>query len=177
MKVPWLTPRRLWIISHFLFALCMFGTFFVSSVSGTIVLFSIVGISWAITTWVPYTLLSIEISQGHLPGHTGENRVIHAGTVLSLHNVAISLPQILVTLGSGFFWKLQETIGSHSDESTVWILRAGGIAALVAMYLGRKLQDPRIDIEHTWKDEILGMRNIDFAEGLLHNHYHTTPIE
>lgn len=51
----------LWAGSHLLFAICMFMTFFVSSVSGASLLITIVGFSWAVTQWAPFALLAEEI--------------------------------------------------------------------------------------------------------------------
>ncbi|EJD02015.1 MFS general substrate transporter [Fomitiporia mediterranea MF3/22] len=52
---------ELWAFSHLLFAVCMGGTFFVSTVGGASFLITIVGFSWAITQWVPFSLLAEEI--------------------------------------------------------------------------------------------------------------------
>ncbi|PAV17928.1 MFS general substrate transporter [Pyrrhoderma noxium] len=51
----------LWAMSHLLFAICMFMTFFVSTVSGASFLITIVGFSWAVTQWAPFALLAEEI--------------------------------------------------------------------------------------------------------------------
>jgi len=47
----------LWAISHGLFAMCMFATFFVSSIGGSTALITITGFSWAIALWAPFSLL------------------------------------------------------------------------------------------------------------------------
>jgi len=47
----------LWAASHLLFTICMTATWFTSSVSGATVLMAIVGFSWAITQWAPFSLL------------------------------------------------------------------------------------------------------------------------
>ncbi|KAI5121605.1 hypothetical protein M0805_009476 [Coniferiporia weirii] len=52
---------ELWAASHLLFALCMGATFFVSSVSGATVLVTVIGFSWAMTQWAPFSLLAEEI--------------------------------------------------------------------------------------------------------------------
>ncbi|KAL5520645.1 hypothetical protein ACEPAF_2646 [Sanghuangporus sanghuang] len=52
---------ELWAFSHLLFALCMWATFFVSTVSGASLLVTLVGFSWAITQWAPFSLLAEEI--------------------------------------------------------------------------------------------------------------------
>jgi len=143
--------RRLWIISHGLFALSMLSTIFVSSVIGTVTIFAITGIAWTVTSWVPYTLLSLEVSQnrGH---HCDSSRpavwvhgraTVRPGIVFGLHSVAICIPQIIISLGSSFIWKSQSDASQHDPNSTGWVLRTGGVAALVAMCLMWRIQEPR----------------------------------
>jgi len=47
----------LWATSHALFAVCMFATFFVSTVGASTTLITFTGFSWAITQWAPFSLL------------------------------------------------------------------------------------------------------------------------
>ncbi|KAF9644299.1 MFS general substrate transporter [Thelephora ganbajun] len=47
----------LWALSHALFSLCMFSTFFATSTSGATVLISLTGIAWAVAQWAPFSLL------------------------------------------------------------------------------------------------------------------------
>jgi len=47
----------LWALSHALFTLCMFGTFFITSTFGATVLVALTGIAWAVTQWAPFSLL------------------------------------------------------------------------------------------------------------------------
>lgn len=54
--------RRIWIVSQVLFAGCMLSTAFVSSLGGTCILAGVSGISWAVTCWAPYVLLSKHMS-------------------------------------------------------------------------------------------------------------------
>ncbi|KAF3482439.1 general alpha-glucoside permease [Arthroderma uncinatum] len=63
LRIPGLTLRRLWLISHILFALCMFSTFFVSSPAAGTAVIAIVGLSWALTLWAPFALISAEVAQ------------------------------------------------------------------------------------------------------------------
>ncbi|KAJ7732470.1 major facilitator superfamily domain-containing protein [Mycena maculata] len=53
-KMPLTT---LWAFSHLLFAACMLGTFFVTSVDGAILLVALTGIPWAVAQWAPFSLL------------------------------------------------------------------------------------------------------------------------
>lgn len=64
MKVPnWLKIHlaSLWALCHLVFALCMFGTFFTSSVGGASFLIAVIGFSSAVGQWVPFSLLASAI--------------------------------------------------------------------------------------------------------------------
>ncbi|TFK45670.1 MFS general substrate transporter [Heliocybe sulcata] len=54
----------LWAASHLLFTICMAVTWFTSSVSTATVLMAVVGFSWAITQWAPFSLLGEAIHSG-----------------------------------------------------------------------------------------------------------------
>ena len=56
--------------------------------------------------------------------------------ILGLHNVAISAPQVFATLvSSAIFKATQKSRGSAGDDSVGWVLRFGGVAALIAAYM------------------------------------------
>ncbi|KAI0686571.1 MFS general substrate transporter [Earliella scabrosa] len=48
----------LWATSHLVFAVCMFATFFYSSVLGATFFTTLTGFSWSITQWAPFSLLA-----------------------------------------------------------------------------------------------------------------------
>lgn len=57
------------------------------------------------------------------------------GTILGFHNMAIATPQILAAVGSSaIFWLLGKW-GIGGAEAIGWVLRAGGLAAMVAAVL------------------------------------------
>ncbi|KKK19750.1 hypothetical protein AOCH_002196 [Aspergillus ochraceoroseus] len=62
LQIPGFTLRRAWLLSHILFALCMFSTFFIYSVHAATVVVGLVGISWAMTLWAPFALISAEVA-------------------------------------------------------------------------------------------------------------------
>ncbi|KAK4983395.1 hypothetical protein LTR66_000039 [Elasticomyces elasticus] len=149
-----LTLRRAWLISHLLFALATWLTFFVHTVTGATILVGFIGIPWALTNWAPFALIAAEISKrdairrGQLRApSTREGELLvdgadpgegadQAGVVLGIHNVAIAAPQVIATLvSSAIFRVLQKPRGSVGDDSVAWVLRFGGLAALVAAYL------------------------------------------
>ncbi|PIG84718.1 sodium/hydrogen exchanger 3 [Aspergillus arachidicola] len=63
LQIPGFTLRRAWLLSHVLFALCMFSTFFIYSYQAATVVIGIVGISWALTLWAPFALISAEVAR------------------------------------------------------------------------------------------------------------------
>ncbi|KAF6223599.1 hypothetical protein HO133_000442 [Letharia lupina] len=137
-QIKWLTLRRAWLLSHILFALCMASTFFISTPTQATVLAGVVGLPWALSLWAPFALISAEISKrdsearrgGPNPKNKPEDQ---AGVILGLHNVAVAAPQIVSTLVSSAIFKLaQKQRGEPYDTSVGWVLRFGGLAALVA---------------------------------------------
>lgn len=156
--------RRMWIVSQGILGLCLLSTLIISSSTGTIALFSVVGFSWASSSWIPFALLGVEIScynpspieaanliqtldemdgekqgEGEDEDSVGEDI---SGLVYGLHNFAICLPQMLMSLAIG----IQSLISQSTDEAdekvnTVYVLRIGGCFALIAMYLARGIKD------------------------------------
>ncbi|KXG50170.1 Major facilitator superfamily domain, general substrate transporter [Penicillium griseofulvum] len=180
LRIPGLTLPRVWLLSHLLFALCMFSTFFIYSHQAGSAFVGLVGISWAVALWAPFALISAEVARidpsrrnhrtsqpaysehgaeaqdegsqhanidgndvehGHPKNHRGGD-VAQAGIILGLHNMAVSLPQILSSLVcSAIFKASQKPRGEPWDDSVGWVLRFGGCAALVAAWLTRRVSD------------------------------------
>ncbi len=218
LRIPHLTLRRTWILSHLFFGTCMLATFFISTPIAATIMTAFVGISWSVTLWIPFALISAEVAQqdelrreklrqtrqrigrqvreesiqrhdvrNHqstpldadadendthlsepthaLPPQEADQESFHqdilfqhhhhqqeeepqdqAGMILGLHNVAISTPQILATLiSSVVFRALQKERGVPGDSSVGWVLRIGGMAALVAAWWGRGLSEKEGD--------------------------------
>ena len=163
------TMRRLWMASQAIFAVSTLGTFIIQSSTGTIVLFGIVGFSWAVTAWVPYALLGAETTYSALPQaiqledldddqedvykyydddeEFNEGRLCNdAGLVYGIHNLSICLPQILITTGMGLERIIAGEKAKHHtdpDSNLVIVFRLAGMFALIAMYIARGVRDPR----------------------------------
>ncbi|PYH93096.1 hypothetical protein BO71DRAFT_356046 [Aspergillus ellipticus CBS 707.79] len=127
---------RIWRLSQFFFAAAMFSTVFIAEWLEAAALVALIGIPWSISSIAPYTLLSAEIStRRDLEREGGTAEVdnfscMQAGTVMSIHNVAISAPQIIAAgLSSGVFWVCRFL---EVEENTVWVLGLGGFASLGA---------------------------------------------
>ncbi|KAK4868220.1 hypothetical protein LT330_007418 [Penicillium expansum] len=183
LRIPGLTLPRVWLLSHLLFAACMFSTFFIYSHQAGSAFVGFVGVSWAVALWAPFALIAAEVARidpsrhshrrtahsnynehvgeaqdggpgeynsvggsdvehGHPKHHNDGGDVAQAGIILGLHNMAISLPQILSSLVcSAIFKASQKQRGEPWDDSVGWVLRFGGCAALVAAWLTRRVSD------------------------------------
>lgn len=62
LVIPGFTLRRAWMYSQILFFGAMFCTVFVRTVEVATVLIGLVGITWALTLWAPWAIISAEIS-------------------------------------------------------------------------------------------------------------------
>ncbi|KAH8691328.1 major facilitator superfamily domain-containing protein [Talaromyces proteolyticus] len=137
------TPRIIWTLSQLIFAVSMLGTLLVDSAIGTIFLFAMVGISWAVSCRIPYSLLGDELSRpstynlfsgGGLTGISDSQGLLHG-----IHNMAICLPQIVVMSLMGIIWSF---VGSDDAfVGVVWFLRLGGAVAFVAMGFSTTLHE------------------------------------
>ncbi|KAI4708661.1 hypothetical protein J4E89_006717 [Alternaria sp. Ai002NY15] len=165
LQVKSLTLRRSWFISHILFAVLMVLTFFVRSTLGATVLVGAIGVPWCVTNWAPFAIISSEISKrdairrGIIKPRDRESQLIaegeddgsgadSAGVVLGIHNVAIAAPQVIATLVSAIMFKLlQKPRGTSGDTSVAWVLRFGGICALVAAWLTLQVNEEKEEEE------------------------------
>ncbi|PSR90418.1 major facilitator superfamily domain-containing protein [Coniella lustricola] len=64
--IPGLTLRRAWMYSQLLFMVSMLCTVAVRTVPAATVLVGLVGITWALTLWAPFAIISAEISRRDL---------------------------------------------------------------------------------------------------------------
>jgi solute carrier family 45 protein 1/2/4 len=149
-----LTLRRSWFISHIMFTALMVATFFVRGTTSATVLVGLIGIPWALTNWAPFALLSSEISKRDAIANgeddAAEQGSDQAGVILGIHNVAIAAPQVIATLFSSIIFKfLQKPRGTPNDNSVAWVLRFGGLCALVAAWLTLRVHEDKEDPEVT----------------------------
>ena len=161
VQIKSLTLRRSWFISHILFAVLMFLTFFVRSTWGATILVGAIGIPWCVTIWAPFAIIASEISKrdairrGVIRPRDREAQLIaegeddgagadSAGVVLGIHNVAIAAPQVIATLVSAVMFKmLQKPRGTAGDDSVAWVLRFGGACALAAAWLTLRVHEEK----------------------------------
>jgi solute carrier family 45 protein 1/2/4 len=100
---------------------------------------SLMGFSWAVTQWIPFTLGNITILDiENVARHQSGGESGRVGMVLGVHNFCIAAPQILSSLACTLVFKLvgNETVGSIS-----WIFAGCGLVSLVAAAMVLRLED------------------------------------
>jgi solute carrier family 45 protein 1/2/4 len=150
-----------------MFALLMLLTFAARSTTAATILVAFIGIPWSITMWAPFALIAAEVRKRdalrnnssrtlpqELPSDTNNDsatssadqqpagEVTETGLILGIHNVAVSAPQVVATLiSAGIFQALEKPRGQAGDGSVAWVLRFGGVLALVAAGLTLRVAD------------------------------------
>lgn len=139
-----LTLGRLWQLANALFAVLMFLSCFVSTVPAAMVIMGTLGVSWAVASWAPFALVSAEIATLRaqslgLSDKTDEADLEegHAASIVAIHNMAISLPQVFAALGCSLLFKIVEFAGR--DDPAAFALKFAGIMAAVATWMGKDL--------------------------------------
>lgn len=170
LQIPGLTLRRAWFLSLVMFGLAMFCTVIIRSVESATALIGLVGITWGLTQWAPYAIISAEISarnafsrakkrgnpqaapasRGH-DQHDLSSSVAatdehdgedQAGVILGIHNMAIAAPQIIATIGSSIIFKIwQKPRGETGDPSMSIVFALGGVFVLIASVFITKMRD------------------------------------
>jgi solute carrier family 45, member 1/2/4 len=144
-QIARLTMRRLWILSLFLFACCLFAMPLASSLIVCTSTIALAGICRAVTAWVPFALLGHEIAysieQGSWDEPRDESLKSTTGSLVGIHNLAMALPQVIATFEAAIiFWVL----GSQDlteDVVVGWVIRAGCLPAVGAALFAMKLRE------------------------------------
>jgi solute carrier family 45, member 1/2/4 len=157
LVIPWLTLRRAWTISLFLFALAMFSTLVIQTPTLAYVAVGVVGIPWAMTLWAPFAIISAEISRRDALRRSqqsarevidpGDDNVDQAGVILGIHNVSIASPQVIATVISSIIFKfLQKPRGTPGDRSMPVVMAVGGLFALIGALMANRLAEEKDEI-------------------------------
>lgn len=67
----------------------------------------------------------------------GEGKDNQSGAILGVHNIAISLPQVISGLVSSVTYRIAE--GAGSEVPTAWVLASSGFAAFGAAVLAGRM--------------------------------------
>lgn len=128
---------------------------------------SIVGISWSLTIWAPFALISGEIAErdearrrrhrqklvsGTEDDPEASEEEDKAGIILGLHNVAVSAPQVVATMICSLVFKaLQKERSEPGDTSVGWTLRFGGLVTLIAAFITWRMGEPGAQKERQYE--------------------------
>ncbi|ROT38523.1 hypothetical protein SODALDRAFT_277469 [Sodiomyces alkalinus F11] len=156
LHIPGFTLKRAWFGSLVLFAVSMFCTVLVRTVEAATALIGLTGITWAMTLWAPWAIISAEISRRHAvlraikqrnqsldlatarSGDTcrdGEQDSIQqnddgetdqAGVVLGIHNMAIAAPQMIATIGSSIIFRIWQKPRGTPGDRSMSVVLALG---------------------------------------------------
>ncbi|KAM3450333.1 hypothetical protein MY3296_006221 [Beauveria thailandica] len=146
--------RGLWTCCHALHAACLILIPSPQSWLGSATLIIYAGIPWAVTQWFPYAVLGEELALEGIdrnPAASSDNGSCYeeevgkedkrrnpdrldVGTIMGLHNVVISTPQIIAAVLSSVI--LRGVEAAHGTSNGIeWVFRASALPALAAVYL------------------------------------------
>ena len=137
-----------WLSSHLGFAILMFSTFFVRGEAAATAIVAFTGLSWAVTLFAPFAIISTVLAAKHALREDTSTEVNateiscdpgQTGALIGLHNMAIQLPQILSALICSIVYTLAKSL--NIPDGTGWVLRVAGVSALGAAWMCRKLGD------------------------------------
>ncbi|KAI0549395.1 major facilitator superfamily domain-containing protein [Xylaria curta] len=81
LVIPGFTLRRAWMLSHILFAVSMTSTLFARSIEAATALIGLIGITWALTLWAPWAIISAEISRRDVMYRAKKQQLRHIAQV------------------------------------------------------------------------------------------------
>ncbi|CAO3587426.1 unnamed protein product [Absidia cylindrospora] len=164
-SVKCMSLTNIYTTSHLISAACLLSTWFIRSVTGAIIVLSIMGVSWAIVLWVPFSLVGEYVSyddenrqrqqqqqqrleygssssSSQLETGQQDNDDFDAGLILGVHNMYIVFPQFAVAVISALIFAADDALEppTHVDSPTssvALVLTFGGMMALVAAALSR----------------------------------------
>ncbi|KAH7062522.1 major facilitator superfamily domain-containing protein [Macrophomina phaseolina] len=135
-SVPAPFLSRLWQASHLLLACCMFGTHFAGTTASATALFGVTGVVWAVSQWVPFALITKELSiiqaARQEAGRRGENRI---GTVLGVHIIASTFLQVVSAFATTGLLRVTEALGVGNGVGVA--LQLAAVGALGAAVWGQ----------------------------------------
>ena len=153
-RSKFLSLRAVWLAGQVLFFLCMMTTFWIDNIVSAYTVVAIVGVSWVADTWIPFTLISQEVcfSQENLTEYVEDRNDCKdlTATAIGLHNAATNFPQIIAAIASSilFHYSNHEEIdlSGKGVGVEVWLLRAGGLSALVGAWCVWKVPHYRTSV-------------------------------
>ncbi|EMR62310.1 putative general alpha-glucoside permease protein [Eutypa lata UCREL1] len=170
LVIPGFTLKRAWMLSHILFAAAMFAAPFIRTVRAANVIIGFFGITWAMTLWAPWAIISAELSRRDFliraqrqrlrttnqSGGSGapleglgeehhleaEAEVNETGVIMGIHNMAIAAPQFIATIVCSIVFDFSEKPrGVPGDHSIAISFAVGGVFVFFASFLVLRIKD------------------------------------
>ncbi|KAI0440079.1 hypothetical protein F4803DRAFT_528913 [Xylaria telfairii] len=138
---PFATAAIIWSFALATASILSFGTIFTSDPVVASALMSLMGIPWAVANWAPLTLFgiaSLVVGADHQTRAEEQGNLSSNGTMIGLHTVAVSSPQIIAAGISTIVILLSQWL--RNIDSFGWVIRAGSVAYLVAGMLAFNLE-------------------------------------
>ncbi|KAF2738050.1 hypothetical protein EJ04DRAFT_588853, partial [Polyplosphaeria fusca] len=125
---------NIWTASQILYAFALLSTLFITTWRPSLIFTFYVGISFSVTQFAPFVILGKECaSTRNLDGSRPRT-----GTIMALHNAAISSAQIISAGICAFVLMLSSKWGR--EDGVVFVISLGAIPALAAAWQSRRLQ-------------------------------------
>ncbi|KAJ2985405.1 hypothetical protein NUW58_g5549 [Xylaria curta] len=90
LVIPGFTLRRAWMFSHILFAVSMISTLFARTIEAATALIGLIGITWALTLWAPWAIISAEISRRQVMYQARKQQLSHITQAVAERNQQIT---------------------------------------------------------------------------------------
>ncbi|KAI9163203.1 alpha-glucoside permease [Paramyrothecium foliicola] len=119
---------QVWLASQCFLGYCMHLTFVARSGAIATLVVSMMGATAAVTMWIPYAIISDEVSELSAGKPDGD-----VAWILGLHNMAISLPQIGSTLMCALLLAALKSL--HVEDSVAWVFRLASVPVFSSAYL------------------------------------------
>lgn len=100
--------------------------------AGSATFIACAGFPWAVTQWIPFVMIGEVLGRNY----TAEERLTRTGTIMGLHNIAISAPQVVAAVLSSFVLFIASYL--ESTNGIGWVLGAGVLPSLAASVLAAK---------------------------------------
>jgi solute carrier family 45, member 1/2/4 len=139
----------LWSNSLIFYFILFMSTVFLDGLMVCFIVLGLVGVSWAISIWVPFALIGEHLADspnsttdliGYEPvmdEDVGQVNNQNAGAVLGVHNVYICLPQFVSTLVSFSVLSLVE------EDGFGWTIRVGAVFSLIGALMAINAKSPQ----------------------------------
>ena len=130
----------LWFLSLGFYFILFATTIFLDGLLVCYLVLGLVGISWAISIWVPFALIGEHLAtptrQGYQPVLEDDNHQDNSGTILGVHNMYICFPQFVSTLIS------YSVLWVCGEDGFGWTIRVGAIFSLIGALMAIKAKSP-----------------------------------